>query len=421
MVLLHLLHALAAKHSWRLVVAHFNHKLRGRSSDADEKFVRKTAEQLGLPIKTGLADVKRIADELGISIEMAARKLRHDFFASIACEQKIKTVGLAHHADDQVELFFLRLLRGAGSEGLAGMKWKNPSPASPKIELIRPLLDAPKSALREFAKAHGIKFREDASNVSLDFQRNRIRGELLPLLRGKYQSATDKTILRVMEIVGAESEFVFQAAKEWLSKPGETKFDDLPVAVQRRSLQVQLTAHGVAADFELIESLRANPLRAVSVASEVSVLREASGQIKLRRNVAVDFDSNEMVEKLKGRAGEILFSDVRITWKLVAKIAFDAQRHSANTEFFDAAKVSSKIVLRHWRVGDRFQPIGMNSSVKLQDLLTNAKIPREQRHGLIVAATERGEIFWVEGLRIGERFKLERGTLQALKWHWQRH
>ena len=421
MVLLHLLHALAAKHSWKLVVAHFNHKLRGRSSVADEKFVRKTAEQLGLPIKTGLADVRRIAGELGISIEMAARKLRHDFFASIASEQKIRTVALAHHADDQVELFFLRLLRGAGSEGLAGMKWKNPSPASLKIELIRPLLDVPKSALREFAKARGIKFREDASNVSLDFQRNRIRCELLPLLRAKYQSATDKAVLRVMEIVGAESEFVLQVAKKWLAKPDKMEFDDLPVAVQRRCLQVQVTTRGVTADFELIESLRANPMRAVSVAPEISVLREASGQIKLRRNVSAGFDLDETTARLKGRAGEIEFGGAQIGWRLVAKKAFDAGRHSANTEFFDTAKVGSKIILRHWRAGDRFQPIGMNSSVKLQDLLMNAKIPREQRHGLIVAATERGEIFWVEGLRIGERFKLERGTLQALKWHWQRH
>ena len=204
------------------------------------------------------------------------------------------------------------------------------------------------------------------------------------------------------------------------------------VAVQRRCLQVQLSSHDVAADFELIESLRANPLRVVSVAPEVSVLREASGQIKLRRNVSTGFNSTQKTVKLNGKAGEIIFSGARISWRsiphgtLPSSLRYDAtKKRGLQQEFFDAAKVGSKIILRHWQPGDRFQPIGMKDTVKLQDLLTNAKIPRERRHGLIIAATERGEIFWVEGLRIGERFKLQngtrKGTLRALKWHWQRH
>src|ERR1700691_3006868 len=150
MVLLHALDKLSLRHKWKISVAHFNHQLRGRASDADEKLVRKTAIALKLLIVAESADVKEFVRKSKLSIEMAARKLRHEFFARVARERKIQIVALAHHADDQVELFFLRLLRGAGGEGLAGMKWKSPSPADKTIALVRPLLDFVKNELAEF-------------------------------------------------------------------------------------------------------------------------------------------------------------------------------------------------------------------------------------------------------------------------------
>lgn len=132
MLLLHLLNSLAAKNRWRISVVHFNHRLRGRASDGDEQLVRQVARKLRWPFFTGGADVKKFAAQSKISIEMAARKLRHEFFARVALAQKISTLALAHHADDQVELFFLRLLRGAGGAGLAGMKRRSPSPPAKK-------------------------------------------------------------------------------------------------------------------------------------------------------------------------------------------------------------------------------------------------------------------------------------------------
>ncbi len=139
MVLLHVLHELSLKNGWRLTIAHLNHQLRGRHSDADERLVWQSAKELRLPIRIGCADVRRFARGHNLSVEMAARKLRHDFLARVATQRKISTVALAHHADDQLELFFLRLFRGSGGEGLAGMKWRNHSPANRKIELVRPL------------------------------------------------------------------------------------------------------------------------------------------------------------------------------------------------------------------------------------------------------------------------------------------
>ncbi len=442
MTLLHALQVLEKKRRWKISVAHFNHQLRGRSSDADEKLVRKIAAAGKLPLAVARADVKSFAKKSKLSVEMAARKLRHEFFARAAREQKIRIVALAHHADDQVELFFLRVLRGAGGTGLAGMKWSAPSPADAKITLVRPLLGRAKNELAEFARENKIAFREDATNSSADFLRNRIRNELLPLLKKNYQPGLNKTILRLMEIVGAEADFVNEIAADFCRRRGDESqiksgrrkaeggnesetpyvvsgsFKKLPLAIQRRILQSQLVELGVTADFELVESLRASADCFVSAGSKISAARDAEGRIILRAEQISGFNKNEQFVKL-GRAGGVNFDGVKINWSFRSGLRGRLPRKNGR-EFFDGKKIGEKIILRHWRAGDRFQPIGLPAAVKLQDMFTNAKIPRGRRRDLLVAEAAGGEIFWVEGLRIGEHFKLTSRTKQALVWRWFR-
>jgi len=426
MGLLYALHALAGQNRWKISVAHFNHRLRGCASDADEKLVRQTAKALRLKFFGGGADVKSFAAQSKISVEMAARKLRHGFLARAARERKIPVIALAHHADDQVELFFLRLLRGAGGEGLAGMKWRSPSPADNKISLVRPLLDFPKAELLEFAREHKIRFRDDATNSTVDFLRNRIRNELLPLLRRNYQPGVDKAVRRLMDIVGAEAAFVHEAAQAWRGKSGKRKaesgnapaFADLPVAVQRKVLWQQLVGLGLPPDFELVEQLRAAPEKWLAVGVGISVARNATGIISCRELPVQGFDAAERKVKLSGRAGRVNFAGRKFSWALEK---FDGSPghlpRRLGAEFFDADRIGGEIVLRHWRAGDRFQPIGMKPAVKLQDLFVNAKIPAARRRRLVLAATAAGEIFWVDGLRIGEKFKMTPSTRRQLRWH----
>jgi tRNA(Ile)-lysidine synthase len=417
MVLLRLLHELSRKYRWQLTVAHLNHGLRGRSSDADERLVVRTAKQLGCAAVTERVDVKQFARERKLSLEMAARGLRHEFLARTAARLKIGAIALAHHADDQVELFFLRLFRGSGGEGQAGMKWRGVSPADSKIELIRPLLTAKKTALLEFAVRNKVHFREDASNASLDIRRNRIRHELLPLLRRSYQPALDEIILRLGGIVGAEAEFVSQCAEAWL-KEG-TGFEQLPVAVQRRCLHLQLTRAGIAGGFELIEKLRVVADEPISVARDLAVARDAAGRLRLHRAEIQSGSPVSLSIKLVGNAGTIRFSGMEISWRIVRQRSSGIPMRQEQCEVFDANEVGREIILRHWLPGDRFQPIGMSKPVKLQDLFTNQKIPRERRRQLVVATTASGELFWVEGLRLSERFKLLQRTVSRLKWCWK--
>jgi tRNA(Ile)-lysidine synthase len=477
MVLLRVLHELAPRHGWRLTVAHLNHALRGRSSDADEHLVRRTAEGLNLPVRVERAEVRSLARAQGLSLEMAARKVRHEFLARTAAQLASPSVAVAHQADDQVELFFLRLFRGSSGEGLAGMKWRNPSPGNAEVELVRPLLDQPRSALLNYAAERGIRFREDASNASLDFPRNRIRQELLPLLRARYQPALARIILRTADILGGEAQLATQAAAAWLgaqrrktqaSQRPETywppfscisvPFDKLPVAVQRRILQLQLLSQGIVADYFLIEELRSaadkpvtvGPLHqavedhsafglseahpadpceddelgdhsgADAIAGTLAAIRDRSGLVHLQTTKAEAFNADALPLALRGPAGEARFAGVLIRWRISRRRGAGRAPAAPGQECFDADKVGPAILLRHWQPGDRFQPIGMAQSLKLQDFFTNQKVSLVRRRRLIVAVTAKGEVFWVEGMRIAEWFKLSKGTIRRLQWRWER-
>lgn len=402
MVLLHVLSQHATIH-----VAHLNHQLRGKASDADERLVRRRAKQLGVPCHIERADVKGVAGSEKLSIEMAARKCRHEFLARLARELGIKTIALAHHADDQVELFFVRLLRGAGPEGLSGMRESAASPVDPAVTIVRPLLRATKEEIRAYAAENKIHFREDATNVSTSILRNRVRQKLIPLLERDYQPALTQTILRMMELLRAESDLIADEEQR-LREP----FDKLPAAIQRRRLRQQLHAAGIEASFDLIEHLRIKPDAPISVSKERLVSRDAFGG--LRFTWPIDWSADRLSATLDS-SGAVNFGGLTLQWSFETR----KTRSTHDTEYFDADKIGSIVTLRHWQSGDRFQPIGMKQSVKLQDLFTNLKIPRDKRRRLVVATTADGRIFWVQGLRISEAFKLESDTKRFLKWQWR--
>ena len=422
MILLHLLHRFSDARDWKLVVAHFNHQLRGRQSDSDERFVQRAATALDLKVVSGGGDVKAFQQKHKISLEMAARKMRHDFLARTARQWDITTIALGHHADDQVELFFLRLLRGSGGTGLAGMEWKTQSSSDPEVTLVRPLLGQAKRDLESFAKREQVPFRKDSTNDLLEILRNRIRHELVPLLVRDYQPALLKTTLRSMDVLGANADCVTQFSQQWLQKERRPHFDRLPVAVQRESLHLQLMRLPIETGFDLIERLRCSPEHNISVNANSVVFRDHAGRIHHKEIIPCDFNTNQAILDLSERHGKTVFETMEVMWRIGLREGpyRDIPKRGASCEHFDADKVGSVIILRHWQPGDRFRPIGLKSAVKLQDLFMNQKVPRPKRHKIVVGATTQNEVFWVEGLRISESFKLDKGTLRSLKWKWRR-
>ncbi|HEV8544540.1 MAG TPA: tRNA lysidine(34) synthetase TilS [Verrucomicrobiae bacterium] len=413
MVLLEVLQVLARKHGWVLQVAHFNHQLRGSESDQDERLVQEVTGRLNLCFAAGHGNVAAVAKATGVSIEMAARQLRHEFIAKTAREIPAPVIALAHHADDQVETFWMRLLRGDVGAGLAGMQWQRASPADPEILLVRPMLDIPKAEILHFAREQGVVFREDSSNAQLQFQRNRFRHEVLPILEA-FQPTLRSISLRVAEALGAEKGFLHEQATVRLQH-GTPPFDSLHKALQREIIRIQLLKLGIAPNFDLIEQLRRVPETPVSVTPEFAVQRDDVGRLGIVRSGVPDFGAEEKEIEL-GACGQASFDGLEITWKSMPERGPKAQ----NTEYFDAKKIGTKIIFRFWRPGDRFQPIGMPIEVKLQDLFSNLKIPAPARRRLVLATSRTGQIFWVEGLRIAEDYKVTPETREVLKWSWRR-
>lgn len=303
---------------------------------------------------------------------------------------------------------------------MAGMKWRGASPADKSVALIRPLLDQPKDALLEFAREEKIRFREDGSNLSVDILRNRVRHKLLPLLRRHYQPGLDRTVLRSMEIVGEEAEFAQEAARAWMRRKERGAFARLPVAVQRQCVCMELASFDIAAEFELVERLRTQPGVKHSWRDGWLVRDENSGGVWFEAAAAHTPSVDAKVIELRHARGTESFAGVEVTWRIQSLGPGAVVRPARNRERFDADQVGSRVLLRHWRPGDRFQPSGMEKPVKLQDLFTNAKVPAAARRRLLVAEAADGRLFWVEGLRIAEAFKLLPATRVGLEWRWHR-
>ena len=198
-----------------LVIAHFEHGLRGQASLDDAAFVRKYAEERGIKFIGGSGDVKAFSTEQKISVETAARTLRYEFLSEVRRDLNCDAIALAHHADDQAETILMRLLRGATSTGLSAMKFRTRS--DDYGLLIRPLLRFRKSALETFCRRRNLSPRLDATNFELDATRNKIRLELLPTLE-KFNPALVETLCRLAEVTAEEADFIAAQADEIFSQ-----------------------------------------------------------------------------------------------------------------------------------------------------------------------------------------------------------
>lgn len=420
MVLLTAMVRLRDDFNWRLEVAHFNHQLRGRAADADERFVRRACTKLAVPCHVGhwLVAEQAAAIKLG-GIERAARSARHAFLGATAAHIAARRIVLAQHADDQVELFFVRLLRGAGSLGLGGMRPRTRHGAPLNAWLIRPFLDLRRAKLAAWAATEGVAYREDASNRDPRFLRNQVRHELLPLLTTRFSPATPTVVLRTMKTLADEADWLRAQAEEFLAAPPtrRPKFVCCHPALQRSVLALQLEQRRLAFDSQVIERLRETAGAIINTPGNQFISRDKAGRVRIHAAPKPEFQAITHTLKLNGAGGSCRFGSVRVDWSLRRR--FLRTKFPTGQEMFDAATIGGTILLRHWQPGDRFQPIGMKRPVKLQNLFTNARVPAAERRRRVIATTAGGEIFWVEGLRIGERFKLTSATETCLVWRVQ--
>jgi tRNA(Ile)-lysidine synthase len=252
-----------------LIVCHLNHQLRGRSSDADARFVEKLAKKYQIDFELDTANVRALAKKRKTSIETAAREARYSFFAKAAKHHRCHTIFLAHHADDLVETFLLNLIRGAGLGGLAAMRDISTRRVDKlTLTVVRPMLSVWRAEIDNYVREHRLKFREDASNKNLLPMRNRIRNRIIPYLEETLSRNIRQNIWRTAIIAADEENWIDSkvpdSANADLSVLGLCA---LPIALQRRAILKWLRAQNISeVGFDLIERVRSLADQKTSVA-----------------------------------------------------------------------------------------------------------------------------------------------------------
>ena len=228
-----LLHALRRLGCHNLIVCHLDHGLRGKSSRADAAFVAKQAALLGCSLESARARTREFAKATGISLETAARNLRHAFCLECARRRRCRRLLLAHHADDQVETCLFNFLRGSGAAGLAGMK---PDTTRSRLRVIRPMLEIPRGDIDTFVDAQKIPFREDHTNAESKHMRNRIRNDVIPGLPQALGESYRQAVLRAAQIFRQEDEWMESLTPEVSQTLSCASLREMPEALRHRTV-----------------------------------------------------------------------------------------------------------------------------------------------------------------------------------------
>ncbi|MBL7947007.1 MAG: tRNA lysidine(34) synthetase TilS [Flavobacteriales bacterium] len=403
MVLLHVLQTLG--HPCR--VAHVDHGLRGEASDGDRAFVEAYCAEQGIPIDVVRVDVKAGAAATGESKQMAARALRRTWFHELI-ERGPRKLATAHHADDAIETFFMGLIRGMGARGWGSIPVH-------KDGIIRPLIAVTRDEILAYARAHDIRWREDASNTEEAYLRNRVRHELLPMLE-RWRPGTQRTIARNVRLFG-ELDHLARAAGE-VALNGITPESD---GTLRVSMDRILGSTPVLVLHHLLRGLGFHPDRLDDI---LQAMREGrTGARFPGEGVEVFVDRHTLVlAPYRSHptwvipAPDAVPADapIRIVRCAAPSIASDASRSIA---WLDADRISFPLELRPWRTGDRMRPAGLGGSKLISDILTDAKVPRDTKEqAYVLADAER--ILWLCGWRLSEGVKATSDCANILRVEW---
>ena len=393
--LLYCLKSLEEKLGFKTFAAHLNHGLRGNDAERDEKFSKDFCEKIGVECKTLKRDVREYAKSRNVSEELAGRELRYSFFFNLMEEKNITKLAVGHHLDDQAETVLMHLMRGSGIDGLSGMRYK-------RENIIRPLLDVTKQEILDFCREENLDFCTDLTNFETDYNRNRIRLDLIPKMR-EFNPAISKTLANTSKILADEADFLEDFAEKEAKRIVENNsckiFDLLSVhpAIRRRVVRKMIealknTKKDISADYtEKILSMAEEKVtgKAINLASNITA-RTQYDRLIIEKNEDIKSFSYEI---LAGNDFKIPENGVNI------KI-----EKSRNGDFrFPEDAVFS---VRTRENGDRVYPLGMDGSKKLKDFFIDEKISRPEREKavLVLCNNEIAMVFYDKKTFFDRRF-----------------
>ena len=422
------LHELARGLGIRLTAAHLNHRIRGLAADRDARFVRQLACRLKLPVIVGRIDVPRLARKNGFSLEMAARKARYDFLAGAARRVKADVIATAHTADDQAETVLLKLVRGAGAKGLAGIPRETTLRG---VAVVRPMLDLPRTAIESFLREKGESWCEDETNRDESFQRNKVRHRILPLLESELNPRVRSALRRTADILREEDRWLDALAAPLLamcrSANGALNVPLLRkqgLAARRRILRLWLAVSGVPAegvDFDAMDRMerllaKKTANAKISMAGDWTLARQHD-ELAIRLATHVEAGPYRKAIRIPG---ETVVKDAGV--RIIASLAPGLIRDTGGQIGVYPARASlrretlgkRKLTARSWRPGDRMRPFGMKGSKKIQDIFVDEKVPLDLRGCLPLLACG-DEIIWLPGYRVSQGWEVDRASTPQIQ------
>jgi len=417
-----------------LAAIHFNHRLRGADSDQDEQFVAELAQQLRLESLSESGDVAGQAEEKHLSIEAAARKLRYEYFQRLLRENQFNRIATAHTLDDQAETVLLKLVRGAGTRGLAGIYPKLVA-ATPEASIIRPLLGVRRKDIEAYLADIEQPWREDKSNRDLRHSRNRVRHGILPRLERHLNPAVHEALSETADIARAEEHYwsknVAQLLPALWRHSDNTKspfrtlnlkvLADLPLALQRRVIRSAAESLGVKLEFRQVEEILETAFPAQQFLDSPS-----HKSMLLPDRWKVSRDKGELCFEHQSGTGEpndyeyrLLIPgsiDVpelgsRFESKLVGRNAVQGYNPQ---HLFDPELLAKELTVRNWRPGDRFWPAHSKAPRKIKELLQDRQVTGTERK-LWPVVLSGDEIIWLRGFPVPARLQPQENASQVLR------
>ncbi|MGD8781453.1 MAG: tRNA lysidine(34) synthetase TilS [Ignavibacteria bacterium] len=395
--------------------AHLNHGLRGIDADADEKFCSELCLENNINFFSQKVNTAAFAKENNLSVEEAGRELRYNFFNNVFEENGYSKIVTAHHLSDNVETILYNFFKGAGLKGLTGIPEK-------RDKIIRPFLSVTREEIEIYLTANRTKYCIDKSNYENDYKRNFIRNKILPLIKKEINPAIENTLSSNSEIIksslrltekhireNSSKYFSYQDNKlEILIRTIEEKGFDFLVELAKNKLKDIYDYDITSDDFFKIKSLAENQ------AGKKAVLK--NGLIITRNHKSIIFEKEKDTEIGKefelAVGSKIEINDVTIGIE-VSNEKYE-KTDNKNVELISADNLDNIFILRRWKHGDYFYPLGMKGKKKVSDFLTDLKFPSNVKKTQLVL-TNNDRIIWVVGLRIDERFKINQSTKKILK------
>ncbi len=393
---------------YNFALAHCNFQLRGAEAQRDQNFTANLARTLDVPVFLTEFNTADFAAENHISIQMAARELRYNWFEKICAKENYDVIATAHHQNDAIETVLLNLTRGTGIAGMHGILPKNG-------RLVRPMLFLSKENINQICAAENLDFVEDSSNASTKYARNKIRLEVVPKLKElnpKLEKTFEQNLERFRQLEQLlENNLKILRDTVFINLKSETR---IKISDLKNLYPQQLLLFGLLREFNFGEQV-VNDLLLSLEKQPGKVFESPSHQLVLDRTEIIIQPKKTPVKEvllIEENQNDIQFQDFRL--KLLHDESPLIIKNNPMATSVDAEKLIFPLILRNWQTGDCFYPLGMNHKQKLSDFLVQQKVPLNQKSRIPVLVNGNQEIIWIAGFRLDNRYKVNSGTKKVV-------